>query len=257
MIPPQFQREYDLVKNEYYHQLHILKEEKGLRNVKLFRAKGIWALENLEPKMHVIFGNAKLPETTCIVNLGTWFNCPGRKEGFCEICTECYDKQIEVRFKERTKDRLEHEIFWRSVDAETFAMELIKKILQHDNKGNNNRNNPIIKTKLIRWSEVGDIRNQKDLEKIIEVSNIVYNTIGIKSYIYTHNKNLNFDIEKPYLTINGSGFMVDNEYRVVKNREDEYIGLSDIAIKRDCVCDCTRCSYCSEKENRILIEELR
>ena len=89
MIAPQFKKEYDLVKNEYYHQLHILKEEKGLRDVNLFRQKGIWALENVEPKMHVIFGNAKLPETTCIVNLGTWFNCPGRKEGFCEICTEC------------------------------------------------------------------------------------------------------------------------------------------------------------------------
>ena len=257
MIAPQFKKEYDLVKNEYYHQLHILKEEKGLRDVNLFRQKGIWALENVEPKMHVIFGNAKLPETTCIVNLGTWFNCPGRKEEFCERCTECYDKQIEVRFKERTKDRLEHEIFWRSVDAKTFAMELIKKILQHDNAENNNLNKPIIKTKLIRWSEVGDIRNQKDLEKIVEASNIIYNVIGIKSYIYTHNKNLNFDIERPNLTINGSGFMVDNEYRVVENREDEYTILEDIVLKRDCICDCTRCSLCSEKGNRILIEELR
>lgn len=248
MIPLQFRDEYFKVRSEYLNQLEKLIPEKGLKNVELFKKKGYWALDynNIEPKMHVIFGNAKLPETTCIVNLGTWFNCSGRKEGFCEICKECYDKQIEVRFKERTKDRLEHEIFWRTVDAKTFSYELIKHILQSK-----------IKVNKIRWSEVGELRNQKDLEKVIKCSNIIYDKLGIKSYIYTHNKNLDFNIERPYLTINGSGFMVDNEYRVVKDREKEYNNLSDLSNKKDCICDCNHCDYCSRKNNFILIEELR
>lgn len=243
-------KEEEKVIMEYLSQLLLLKEERGLKNIKLFEKKALWALENLEPKMHITFGNAKLPKTTCIVNLGTWFNCAGRKEKFCELCEKCYDKSPEVRFKERTKDRLEQEIYWRATDADTFASKLINKIEKHNEKTK-------YKINLIRWAEVGEIRNQEDLEKIIEVSNEVFKYLGIKSYIYTHNKNLNFDIDRPNLTINGSGFMVDNEYRVVKNKEQEYNNLSDLSNKRECVCDCTQCSYCSKKDSFVLIEELR
>ena len=247
MIDKQFKKEYDKVKREYFLELLKLKPEKGLKNVNAFRNKALWAWKNIEPRMHITFGNAKLPETTCIVNLGTWFNCSGRKEGFCEICQECYDKSPEVRFKQRTKDRIEHEIYWRSISPEKFANELIQEILEHDNKKSN-------KTKLIRWAEVGEIRNQQDLQKIINISNIIDNILGIKSYIYTHNKNLNFNINRPSLTINGSNFMVDNEYRVSKEKENE---LKQNKTAKNCICDCTQCSYCSKKDGFIIIEELR
>lgn len=230
---------------EYRIELIKLKPEKGLKNVTNFRRKGSWAIKNLEPKLHVSFGNLKLPKTTCIVNLGTWLNCSGRKKGFCELCKVCYDKSPEVRFKQRTKDRLEQEIFWRSSNANTFAKALIQEISKHK------------KTNLIRWAEVGEIRNQNDLKKIIDVSDIVFNELGIKSYIYTHNKNLDFDIERPNLTINGSGFMVDNEYKVVKDKEKEFNNLDDLSNKRECICDCNHCSYCSKKQHFTLIEEER
>lgn len=242
--------EVEEVRKEYWLELWKLQPERGLKNVKKFRKKGMWALKNMNPKLHVSYGNAKLPKTTCIVNLGTWLNCSGRKEGFCEICKECYDKSPEVRFKERTKDRLEQEAFWRTLDAKTFGLILAREISNHNNKTKN-------KVNLIRWAEVGEIRNQEDLIKIRDVSNIIGGLLGIKSYIYTHNKNLDFNIDRPNLTINGSGFMVDNEYRVVKNREEEFNNLSDLSNKRDCVCDCTICSYCSRKDSFILIEELR
>lgn len=243
-------KEIEEVRKEYWLELWKLQPERGLKNVKNFRKKGIWALKNMNPKLHVTYGNAKLPKTTCIVNLGTWLNCSGRKEGFCEICKECYDKSPEVRFKERTKDRLEQEVFWRTLDAKTFGLVLANEISNHNNKTKN-------KVNLIRWAEVGEIRNQEDLIKIRDVSNIINELLGIKSYIYTHNKNLDFNIDRPNLTINGSGFMVDNEYRVVKNREEEFNNISDLSNKRDCVCDCTICSYCSRKDSFILIEQLR
>lgn len=243
-------KEIEEVRKEYWLELWKLQPERGLKNVKNFRKKGIWALKNMNPKLHVTYGNAKLPKTTCIVNLGTWLNCSGRKEGFCEICKECYDKSPEVRFKERTKDRLEQEVFWRTLNAKTFGLILAREIANHNNKTKN-------KVNLIRWAEVGEIRNQEDLIKIRDVSNIINELLGIKSYIYTHNKNLDFDIDRPNLTINGSGFMVDNEYRVVKDKEEEFNNLSDLSNKRDCVCDCTICSYCSKKDSFILVEELR
>ena len=242
-------KEVEEVRKEYWLELWKLQPERGLKNVKKFRKKGMWALKNMNPKLHVSYGNAKLPKTTCIVNLGTWLNCSGRKEGFCEICKECYDKSPEVRFKERTKDRLEQEAFWRTLDAKTFGLILAREISNHNNKTKN-------KVNLIRWAEVGEIRNQEDLIKIRDVSNIIGGLLGIKSYIYTHNKNLDFDIDRPNLTINGSGFMVDNEYRVVKDKEEEFNNLSDLSNKRDCVCDCTICSYCSRKDSFILVEEL-
>ena len=53
--------------------------------------------------------------------------------------------------------------------------------------------------------------------------------------------------------------MVDNEYRVIdkNNIEKEFNTLYDISNKRDCICDCTKCGYCLEKNGFILIEELR
>lgn len=36
---------------------------------------------------------------------------------------------------------------------------------------------------------------------------------------------MNLIFERPALTINGTNFMIDNEYKVVENREDEYKNL--------------------------------
>lgn len=255
MIMKELEIEKQIVTTEIKEQLEKLQPEKGLTNVKNFKNKVQWALQNITPQLHFTIGNAKLPKTTLIFNLGTWFNCPGRKEGFCELCEECYDKSPEVRFKDRIKGRLEQEIYFRAISAEKIGEQLTRIITTHNNKKR-------IKHKIdrIRFNEVGELRNQEDLEKIIKISNIVYENTGVKSYIYTHNKDLNFDIQREALTINGSNFMVDNEYRVVEKgqREQEYQTLNDISNKRDCICDCEKCpNYCLNKSGYILIEEVR
>lgn len=246
------QNELNKITEEYSKQIYELKPEKGLKDTNKFKRKVIKALTNAKPQFHITYGNAKLPKTTAIINLGTWFNCPGRKEGFCEICKECYDKSPEVRFQDRIQGRFEQEVTFRTMTYKELAKEVIKQIT-YKNKHTRNKIN------LIRWAEVGELRNQQDLEKIAKASTIIYNTIRIKSYIYTHNQTLNFNIERPYLTINGSGFMVDNEYRVIdkKDIEKEFNTLNDISNKRECICECTECNYCSLKQGYILIEELR
>lgn len=245
--------EISKIKKEIYIELEILKPEKGLKNIKRFKENYLWALNNIEPKMHVSVGNLKLPKSTLIFNLGTWFNCSGRKKGFCDICQECYDKSPEVRFKQRILDRLEQEVWWRSNSPYNIAREIIIFITKW-NKTHK------IKIDRIRFAEVGELRNNRDLEKLIIVSNIIGHYLGIKSYIYTHNKELNFKKTRHYLTINGSNFMVDNEYRVVRkeNLEEEYETLKDLSNKRDCICDCNKCpNYCLDKNGLILIETLR
>lgn len=238
--------EKDELIKEVSNQLIILEPERGLKNVEAFKEKMTWALKDLKPKFHIAFGNFKLPESTAIINLGTWFNCSGRTEGFCDICVECYDKCKEVMFKKITKSRLEQELFFRSNSAKTIADYAIREI-----KSQNARPSKPLVDK-IRFCEVGELRNQEDLEKVIRISNIVYESLEIESYIYTHNKYLNFDIDRPYLTINGSGFMVDNEYRVINKgevvEEEHY----------DCLCDCKGgCDICTRKLGLLIVEELR
>lgn len=237
-------KEMELLKEEVNRQLDILEPSRGLANVGAFKEKAQWALDNMKPKFHIAYGNYKLPKTTAIVNLGSWFNCPGRVEGFCEICERCYDKSKEVMFKKISKARYEQEVFMRSHNAEEIADKIISSIKYQIFNGNN--------VKQIRFCEVGELRNQDDLEKIRDVSDIIYIKLNIKSYIYTHNKYLNFNIDHPNLTINGSGFMVDNEYRVLEKNEtcneDHY----------DCLCDCKNgCNICANKHGIIITEEVR
>ena len=249
-IPHIFRKEYNKIISEYREELEKLQPEKGLKNVKAFKEKAEWAIENCYPRLHIKFGNAKLPKSTAIINLGTWFNCSGRKEKFCDLHEVCYAKSPEVRFKERIRDRLEQEIFWRSLRAEWIANTIVNAIREYENKTN-------IKVKLIRWNEVGEIRNHNDFSKIIICSDIIYKRLGIKSYVYTHNNKLDYsNYYGDYLTMNGSGFMIDNQYNVVKNKSEKLKNSNLINIK-NCICDCTRCSLCSEKNGNIIFEELR
>ena len=241
------EQEKELVIKEYKTSLISLKPEFKLKNIEAFKEKAEMAFEILEPQIHVVFGNAKLPESTAIVSCGTWFNCPGRTEGFCSLATKCYDKCREVMSHKITKFRLEEEIAFRALNPQEIAQSVIQQIKIHNAKPNT------INIKQIRWNEVGELRNQEDLNKMIEVSNIVFNKLGIESYTYTHNKYLDFDIERPHLTINGSGFMIDNEYRVIPKKEFKNIKESYYP----CDCDCTKCNVCAKKHGILIIEEER
>ena len=169
--------EKEIIKKEIEEELEKLKPEIGLKNIKKFK-KNITEMINKPIQIGLMYtlGNAKLPKTTMIINLGTWFNCAGRKEEFCELCKKCYDKSPEVRFKERFFGRYNQEIMWRSLPAELIAETIIKELKKHN------------KVNLIRWAEVGELRNQNDLDKLIKISTIIGEATGIKSYIYTHFK---------------------------------------------------------------------
>lgn len=238
-------KEKELVQKEYESQLAILEPEFGLSNVQAFKDKAKEAFDKVIPQMHVVFGNAKLPESTAIISCGTWFNCAGRKEGFCELSEICYDKCREVMSADVTRFRLEEEIAFRSLSTEKIAQQIIPQIKAR----NASKSKEGIKQ--VRWNEVGELRNQKDLEKVNAISNILYEEFGIHSYIYTHNRYLDFSIDRPHLTVLGSGFMVDNEYRVVKDKST----LDEVFF--ECNCDCTQCNICPLKLDLVIVEEER
>ena len=205
--------------------------ERGLSNIELFKSKYQNAFEQMHQRPYISFGNKKLPKTTAIYNIGCWFLCPGRLDGFCELHDVCYAKCREV-MGNVIQSRLNNHYFWKANSAETIAEFICYSIKLETLKGN--------KVNLLRFNEVGEIEDQEDLNKMIDISNIVYALTGVKSYTYTHNRNINFNIPRPNLIINGSGFMVDNQFTVVKPEDyKEYVN------KNNCVECPQNCEYCN------------
>ena len=218
--------------------------EKGLNDVKSFKQKYQKAFNTMQPVPHIAFGNKKLPKSTAIFNLGTWFLCPGRLEGYCELHDICYAKCREV-MGNVIQSRLNNYYFWKTNNAKRIANFIVYSIKTEIIKGN--------QVNLLRFNEVGELEDEEDLNKMIKVSNIVYERTGIKSYTYTHNRELDFNIDRPHLTINGSGFMVDNMFTVVK--PEQYKEYLDTHKCIECPQKCEICgSICSKKLGVEIVE---
>lgn len=240
-------KEYKEMKIEFDSAIASVTVEKGLCNLEAFKERYQKAFDKIAPIPRIVFGNKKVPETTAIVNTTSWFLCPGRLLGFCELHEICYDKCREV-MGSVCSSRLNHDLWWRINDAKTIAQFYIYSI-QAENMKRDEHN----KVNLVRFQEVGDFRNQSDLEKMVEVSDIIYQALRIKSYTYTHNRELNFDIKRPNLCICGSGFMIDNKFTVVPPSEYErYIESHDCFA---CPQKCKMCnSICSQKLGIEIVE---
>lgn len=238
---------FEEIEMKFDAAINSISVEKGLSNVKAFKERYINAFVQMHPRPYITFGNKKLPKTTAIYNIGTWFLCPGRLEGYCELSEVCYAKCREV-MGSVNKSRLNNYLFWKINNAEKIAMFISYSIKAEQLKGN--------QVNLLRFNEVGEIENQEELEKMVEVSNIVHEQTGVKSYTYTHNKELNFNIDRPYLIICGSGFMVDNRFTVVKPEDyKEYVNNTNCI---ECQQKCELCgSICSRKLGVEIVEVLK
>lgn len=238
------EKEFENIKIRFNSAINSVNVEKGLSNVEGFKEKYQEAFNEMYAKPHIAFGNKKLPKTTAIYNIGTWFLCEGRLKGFCELHEVCYAKVREI-MGNTIKSRLNNYYFWKTNDARTIASFIVYSIKAESMKED--------KINLLRFNEVGEFENQEDLEKMVEVSNIVYNETNVKSYTYTHNRDLDFRIDRPNLTILGSGFMVDNQFTVVKPENyKRYVAEHDCF---ECPQKCEMCnSICSKKLGIEIVE---
>lgn len=231
---------YNEMKEEFDGAIASVTVERGLTNVEAFKERYQEAFNKIAPIPNIAFGNKKVPKTTAIANTTSWFLCPGRLQGFCELSEVCYDKCREV-MGNVNQSRLNHDLWWRTNDAQTIAMFYVYSIKAENIK------HPESPINLMRFQEVGDFRNQDDLDKMIEISNILFEELGIKSYTYTHNRNLDFEKPRPYLCILGSGFMVDNQFTVIPPGE-EYKRYVESHNCYECPQKCELCnSICSQK----------
>ena len=222
---------------EFRKAVSDIKVERGLSNLDLFEAKVVGAYGNITPTPHITFGNKKLPPTTAIYDTTAWFLCPGKLYGFCDLAEQCNMKFREV-MGNVLQSRFNNQVWYRLNDAETVADFIVASIKVQNFKGR--------KVNLVRFNTVGDFRRQEDLNKIIEISNLIYENIGLNSYVYTHNRNLDFNGDRPHLIIIGSDFMVDNQYTV--KSPEEYVGYVESNDVIECYQDCEKCgNICAVK----------
>ena len=97
--------------------------------------------------------------------------------------------------------------------------------------------------KSFRFSEAGDFRDQEDVEKMAEVCRIL-SEHGIRCYGYTARKDLDLEPLMAHATVQGSGFMASNEFRLI----------SDPAKWKGPVCpgDCRKCRMCQSARGRVI-----
>lgn len=238
---------YDEMKIEFDSAIESVKVEKGLSNIDGFKERYQKAFDEIAPIPHIAFGNKKVPKTTAIANTTSWFLCPGRLKGFCELHEVCYDKCREI-MGSVNKSRLNHDLWWRQNDADTIAQFYIYSIKAESLK------HPEAPINLVRFQEVGDFRSTADLTKMIDVSNLIYDSLGINSYTYTHNRDIPYNcFKRPHLTINGSGFMIDNQFTVVPPSDYERYVESHNCFR--CPQKCEMCnSICSQKLGIEIVE---
>lgn len=139
-------------------------------------------------KAHLHFGNRKLPENYLIWNLNPAHMCPSLKnergklfnylrdgapdaeKSFCQAFNEkgtlvCYAWGAEIGYKDCFPYRIRQNELWRSLlrDNPQYMIEAVKEI--HANKLETDK--PIV---AFRWSESGDLEDQKSLNSAMKIS---------------------------------------------------------------------------------------
>ena len=170
------------------------------------------------------FGNRKLPKNTAIFNMSPAFDCESDRLNLCSVSAICYAKKAERMYKAVLLYRQRQKIFWLGCTPDEFVEAFIeakkKKAIKY-----------------LRLNESGDFITQVCLEKAVAVSNLLYNDHGIKTYCYTARSDLDFTV-RGRLVVNGSGFMVDNNFMVQEDNSKLVTPL--------CPADCKICSMCTK-----------
>ena len=178
-------------------------------------------------KLDTKIGNHKIGTDTIIFNMGATDNCPSKELGLCQVKDICYAKKAERQYKNVILYRKRQEQQWLNYSAEEIANGIKSSI------GRRN-------IKYFRVNESGDFYTQNCVEKLKKVAELSPELIV---YTYTARKDLNFENLPKNLIINGSGFMISNEFIPVKSFSGD---------NKKCAGNCRNCNLCKiSKNNKI------
>jgi hypothetical protein len=187
------------------------------------------AVNMLQNRVNLKFGNHKLPASTAIFNLGAAMDCPSLKLGLCQVAgrCKCYALRDEERFPVGPRQYRRRQLkVWDKLSAEEFADQFLAVVKK--------RVNP---TTAFRINESGDFRHQADVDKMSRIADLL-KPHGIKVYGYTARRDLDFSKVSRNLILNGSGFRVRGEFKFIPRKSDRPKGYGL------CVGDCTVCDRC-------------
>lgn len=159
--------------------------------------------------------------------MGSAFNCPSGKAGHCPLYENgrCYAMKAERLYPQVKPYRDRQENYWLNNNANTIIADIKKALNRHK------------KIRYIRFNEAGDFHGQKCVEKLNKIGKALKD---INIYTYTHNPDLNYEGLSDNITVNGSGFMVHNNFNTVTKLNGNRI---------TCGGDCRSCKICMKRRN--------
>ena len=188
-------------------------------------------------KVKVSNGNHKIGKDTLIINMNSATDCPSYKLGLCQVeRKQCYALKAERQYPSCLPYRKEQTIIWENNSAVDIANAIIKI-------AKNKRKNII---KYVRFNEAGDFKGQADIVKMSKIADILKDIAIkgniIKVYGYTARKDLNFSNISDNMVVNGSNFMIHNNFVVVKQPISKII----------CKGNCRICNLCKVRTGKII-----
>jgi len=158
-------------------------------------------------KLFLSNGNLKIGSDTWILNMGPAESCPSKHLNMCQLedPKKCYALKAERLYPNVLPYRRRQREIWKhSSPAELSAA--LTSILERKRVGN---------IKYLRFPEAGDFESQADVDKMMELAKLLDLTV----YGYTARKDLDYGHRPRNLIITGSGFMIDNEYKVKDKKQ--------------------------------------
>ena len=197
-------------------------------------------------------GNLKLPSSILSINITPALNCPADKRNLCDISKECYAKKSEKIYPNTLQFHREQAEIWNQIVLGTKynVHDLVDTVYDINKKRRK------YKVEYFRFNITGDVRHQKDIDTIIRFAELLQSKSIeyaefplITVYLYTKRKDLNWEkaMETDNLVVNGSGFMLDNNFDVIE--KDIKIDNKYLIGKNKWLCngDCRLCKACMVK----------
>jgi hypothetical protein len=179
-------------------------------------------------ELKVTQGNHKLDKDTLILNITSATDCPSKALGLCKLPHKCYAMKAERMYKQSLPFRRAQAEYWDTHNAEEIANALRARMSLG--------RTPI---KYLRISEAGDFKNQRDVEKLWEISKLL-ETTGVIVYGYTARSDLDFSQAPNNVCFQGSGFMIHNSFTAVPKEEAA-------AAEVHCAGNCRLCNLCKSR----------
>ena len=180
-------------------------------------------------------GNLKIGKSTLILNMSSSKACESRRKRLCAIPDKCYAAKAERQYPATLPYRTRQDEIWRKTSAKSIAEQIVTIAKR--------KRVPI---KYLRFSEAGDFRTQADVRKMSEVARLL-KPHKVRVYGYTARRDLAFDGISDNMVVNGSGFVVTNEFTV--GAKEELTGLV-------CPGDCRTCNICTVAHGSKVMVEL-